>query len=76
MIFLKKIRSHLKAIWVAFCMFLKLFEINLIAKIRKLFERIKLRYFFRSLLSTTGQVQSPLDWKTVRSIRSFLLKLR
>ena len=27
MIFLKKIRSHLKAIWVTFCMFLKLFEI-------------------------------------------------
>ena len=27
MIFLKKIRSQLKAIWVTFCMFLKLFEI-------------------------------------------------
>ena len=27
MIFVKKLCSHLKAIWVAFCMFLKLFEI-------------------------------------------------
>ena len=44
---------------------------NLIAKIRRLLERIRPRHFFRSSLSNTGQVQKP-SWLEAREVHSKL----
>ena len=69
--FSKKIRSNLKAIWVTVCSFFKAIWNNLIAKIWRLFERIKPRHFFWSSLSNTGQVQKP-SWLEDPEIHSKL----
>ena len=63
MIFLKKLRSHLKAIWVAFCMFLKLFEIIYLLRLGSYLKELSSNtslgpYYYRSspkVKTSTGQ---------------------